>query len=130
MEDGEIACDQQEEVSALAMQMAIDSLLEDPELLVCAFNDGDESDNFPTKYDLDRQDIKMPQDHLRTPNKGWTRAGKCLQPGGIHAGIWLQTYVCDLLPLYSTILIILPAMGRATFLYEAMGDSPKCSGHP
>ncbi|KFY30363.1 hypothetical protein V494_08178 [Pseudogymnoascus sp. VKM F-4513 (FW-928)] len=92
MEDGEIACDQQEEVSAKAMQLAIDSLLDDPHLLVCAFNDGGLKENFPTKYDLDRQDIRMPQDTLRTPNKGWTRAGKCEQPGGIHAGIWIQTY--------------------------------------
>lgn len=129
MEDGEIACDQQEEVTAVAMQLAIDSLLEDREKWVCAFNDGGKKKDFPVHYDLDRQDIAMPQDDLRTPSKGWTRAGKCEQPGGIHAGIWLQTYVCALLPLYSTILIIFPAMGRAAFLYEAMGDSPKRSGH-
>ncbi|KFY64255.1 hypothetical protein V496_03374 [Pseudogymnoascus sp. VKM F-4515 (FW-2607)] len=92
MEDGEIACDQQEEVTAVAMQLAIDSLLEDREKWVCAFNDGGKKENFPVHYDLDRQDIAMPQDDLRTPSKGWTRAGKCEQPGGIHAGIWLQTY--------------------------------------
>lgn len=106
MEDGEIACDQQEEVTAVAMQLAIDSLLEDREKWVCAFNDGGKKKNFPVHYDLDRQDIAMPQDDLRTPSKGWTRAGKCEQPGGINAGIWLQTYVCALLPLHSTILII------------------------
>lgn len=129
MKGGEIACDQQEEVSAEAMQLAIDSLLDDPEKIVCAFNDGGKKKNFPVHYDLDRQDIIKPQDDLRTPSQGWTRAGKCKQPGGINAGIWLQTYVSALLPLYSTILIIFLAMGRAAFLYEASRDSPKCSGH-
>lgn len=100
MGDGDIDCDDQEKVSALAMQAAIDSLLEKPDLMVCAFNDGNMKENFPVEWDLDRQDIKMPQDDLRTPNKGWTRAGVCTQPGNIHAGIWLQTYVCNSLLLY------------------------------
>ena len=73
MQDGEIACDQQEEVSAEAMQLAIDSLLDDPDLVVCAFNDGSRTKDFPDHYDLDRKDIAMPQDDLRTPNQGWTR---------------------------------------------------------
>jgi hypothetical protein len=128
MQDGEIACDQQEEVSAQAMQLAIDSLNQDPEKVICAFNDGSKTKNFPVHYDLDRKDIAMPQDDLRTTNQGWTRAGECHQPGDIHAGIWLQTYVCALLPLHSTILIIFPAMGRAAFLYEASRDCTKCSG--
>ncbi|OBT43126.1 hypothetical protein VE00_07670 [Pseudogymnoascus sp. WSF 3629] len=92
MQDGEIACDQQEEVSAQAMQLAIDSLNQDPEKVICAFNDGSKTKNFPVHYDLDRKDIAMPQDDLRTTNQGWTRAGECHQPGDIHAGIWLQTY--------------------------------------
>lgn len=69
----------------------------------------------------------MPQDDVRTPSQGWTQhAGTCEHPGGINAGIWLQTYVCGLLHLYSAILIIFLAMGRAAFLYEA---SLKCSGY-
>lgn len=119
MEDGEVDCDQHEEVTADAMQLAIDSLLELPDLVVCAFNDGKMKEDYPLHFDLDRQDIAMPQDDLRTENKGWTRAGVCRQPGNINAGIWIQTWVCNLLSFYSSILIIFPAMGFAAFLYEA-----------
>ncbi|KFX89123.1 hypothetical protein O988_08753 [Pseudogymnoascus sp. VKM F-3808] len=91
MSDGEIVCDQQEYVGAIPMQMAIDSLLEDPDLVVCAFNDGSRTKDFPDHYDLDNKSIDMPQDDLRTSTQGWTRAGVCKQPGG-NAGIWLQTY--------------------------------------
>lgn len=107
MNDGDIHCDQ-EPVGAIPMQMAIDSLLEDPDLVVCAFNDGTEKKNFPDHYvpDLYNPDSQeknnRPQDYLRIRSKGWTRAGVCKQPGG-NAGIVLQTYVCALLPLYCAV---------------------------
>jgi len=130
MSDGEIVCDQQEPVGAIPTQMAIDSLLEDPDLVVCAFNDGSRTKDFPDHYDLDNKSIDMPQDDLRTSNQGWTRAGVCKQPGG-NAGIWLQTYVCSFLLtiLYFTILIIFPAMGRTAFLSNATRDCPRGSGY-
>ena len=73
------------------MDKSIKSLEDDPELLVCAWNDGGWSDDFPTKWDLDDNRIKMPQDTLRTDSKGWTRCGICTD--NENTGIWLQTYV-------------------------------------
>lgn len=74
------------------MVRAIASLVADPDIIVCAFNDGSRTEGFPDHFDLDNKAISMPQDDLRTVNQGWTRAGDCKQPGG-NAGIWLQTYV-------------------------------------
>lgn len=106
LKDGEIHCDQ-EPVGAIPMQMAIDSLLEDPDFVVCAFNNGSEKKGFPDHYVPDQYDPEdktnpRPEDFLSNRFKGWTRAGVCKHPGG-NAGIFRQTYVCALLPLYCAV---------------------------